>query len=88
MPDTGCSDLTAATRDIGSYPMGYYNWERPHAYNDGLALAVAEEKWAICILGLEFIHFNPRLLVGQKAASGWIFLFFTTLRESNIGWIL
>lgn len=43
---------------------------------------------AICILRLEFIHFNPRLLVGQKAASGWIFLFFTTLRESNIGWIL
>ena len=43
---------------------------------------------AICILGLEFIHSNPRLLVGQKAASGWIFLFFTTLRESNIGWIL
>ncbi|WP_239283264.1 hypothetical protein, partial [Citrobacter werkmanii] len=43
--------------------------------------------WAICILGLEFIHSNPRLLVGQKAASGWIFLFFTTLRESNIGWI-
>ncbi|MCF1027704.1 hypothetical protein L0D87_25355, partial [Klebsiella pneumoniae] len=39
---------------------------------------------AICILGLEFIHSNPRLLVGQKAASGWIFLFFTTLRESNI----
>ncbi len=46
------------------------------------------EIWAICILGLEFIHSNPRLLVGQKAASGWIFLFFTTLRESNIGWIL
>lgn len=43
---------------------------------------------AICILGLEFIHSNPRLLVGQKAASGWIFLFFTTLRKSNIGWIL
>ncbi len=55
---------------------GLINWAR---YNI---------KTAICILGLEFIHSNPRLLVGQKAASGWIFLFFTTLRESNIGWIL
>ncbi|BBQ25444.1 hypothetical protein WP2W18C05_16600 [Aeromonas sp. WP2-W18-CRE-05] len=43
---------------------------------------------AICILGLEYIHSNPRFLVGQKGASGWIFLFFTTLRKSNIGWIL
>lgn len=43
---------------------------------------------AICILGLEFIYSNLRFLVGQKAASGWIFLFFTTLRKSNIGWIL
>lgn len=52
------------------------------------ALRPLPDKLAICILGLEFIHSNPRFLVGQKAASGWIFLFFTTLRKSNIGWIL
>jgi putative transposase len=26
------------------YLMDYYNWQRPHTTNDGLAPAVAEEK--------------------------------------------
>ena len=26
------------------YLMDYYNWQRPHTRNDGLAAAVAEEK--------------------------------------------
>lgn len=44
IPEIGYPDLAAATRDIGSYLMSYYNWERPHIHNDGLAPAVAEEK--------------------------------------------
>lgn len=44
MPAMGYPGLSAAKRDIGSYLMDYYNWERPHAYNDGLAPAIAEEK--------------------------------------------
>lgn len=43
-PDVGYPDLAAATRDIGSYLTGYYNWERPHVHNQGLASAVADEK--------------------------------------------
>jgi len=44
VPETGYPDLAAATRDMGRYLMGYYNRERPHAHNEGLAPAVAEEK--------------------------------------------
>lgn len=44
MPEIGYPDFVAATCDIGSYLMGYYNWERPHVHNGGLAPAIAEEK--------------------------------------------
>jgi putative transposase len=32
-----------AQKDIGDYLMRYYNWERPHQHNKGLAAAKAEE---------------------------------------------
>ncbi len=44
VPDFGYQGLAAAKRDIGSYLMDYYNQERPHAHNNGLAPAVAEEQ--------------------------------------------
>ena len=31
-------------QDVSYYLMERYNWIRPHQFNDGLALAVAEEK--------------------------------------------
>jgi len=33
-----------AQRDISQYLMHYYNWIRPHQFNDGLAPAQAEKK--------------------------------------------
>jgi len=33
-----------AQRDISHYLMHWYNWIRPHQFNQGLAPAVAEEK--------------------------------------------
>lgn len=40
----GYHSLAAARKDISSYLMGYYNQERPHAFNGGIAPVVAEEK--------------------------------------------
>ena len=44
VPATGYASLEIARSDIGSYLMGYYNYQRPHSFNQGLAPAVAEEK--------------------------------------------
>lgn len=44
IPSTWYTSFEEAKRDIGSYLMGYYNWQRPHSYNDGVAPAVVEEK--------------------------------------------
>jgi putative transposase len=44
VPSTWYTSFEEAKRDIGSYLMGYYNWQRPHSYNDGTAPAVVEEK--------------------------------------------
>lgn len=44
VPAVGYPDLATAKRDISRYLMGYYNEERPHTHNGGLAPAVAEEK--------------------------------------------
>ena len=44
IPPMGYHSLAAARKDISSYLMGYYNQERPHAFNGGIAPVVAEEK--------------------------------------------
>jgi putative transposase len=44
VPTTGYASLEQAKSDIGSYLMGYYNYQRPHSFNQGLAPAAAEEK--------------------------------------------
>ncbi|MXS85847.1 hypothetical protein ABO04_07985 [Nitrosomonas sp. HPC101] len=44
VPSMGYHSLAAARKDIGSYLMGYYNQQRPHSFNGGLAPTVAEEK--------------------------------------------
>jgi len=43
MPPEGYSSFSVAKKDIGQYLMDYYNWQRPHQRNDGLAPAVAEK---------------------------------------------
>jgi len=40
----GYRAMTEAREDIGPYLMGYYNWQRPHTANVGLAPEIAEEK--------------------------------------------
>tara|TARA_B100001063_G_C16692166_1_gene517664 strand:- start:11 stop:832 length:822 start_codon:yes stop_codon:yes gene_type:complete len=50
IPTTGYASLRDAQRDIGEYLMGYYNWTRPHQYNNGQPPAKAEE--------------NPKLMSG------------------------
>jgi putative transposase len=44
VPVIGYPSLAEAKRDIGDYLMSYYNWQRPHQYNDGLPPARSEEK--------------------------------------------
>ena len=44
VPTTGYHSIAEARKDIGLYLMDYYNWQRPHTVNDGMAPAVAEEK--------------------------------------------
>ncbi|WP_429034037.1 integrase core domain-containing protein, partial [Aeromonas veronii] len=38
----GYMSLREAKRDISYYLMDYYNWRRPHQYNDGIPPAKAE----------------------------------------------
>ena len=44
VPYDGYSKLVQAERDIQYYLMNYYNWRRPHSYNEGVPPAVAEER--------------------------------------------
>lgn len=44
VPTVGYMSASLAQRDIGRFLMLWYNWQRPHQFNDGLAPAVAEEK--------------------------------------------
>jgi putative transposase len=44
IPAMGYRSMAEAKKDIGLYLMNYYNWQRPHTANGGLAPAVAEEK--------------------------------------------
>lgn len=42
MPSQGYRSEVEARKDIGCYLMDYYNWRRPHQFNDGLPPAKAE----------------------------------------------
>jgi len=42
IPSLGYRSKAEATRDISYYLMDYYNWRRPHKYNDGVPPAKAE----------------------------------------------
>lgn len=44
MPNVGYMTAQHAHRDISHYLMHWYNWIRPHQFNNGLAPIVAEEK--------------------------------------------
>lgn len=44
VPVTGYASLEQARLDISNYLKGYYNYQRPHSFNQGLAPAIAEEK--------------------------------------------
>ena len=44
VPSTGYVSFSEAQHDIGEYLMNYYNWQRPHQYNNGLAPAVVENR--------------------------------------------
>ena len=44
IPSMGYPSLREATQDIGNYLMDYYNWHRPHQFNDGVAPAVVENR--------------------------------------------
>ncbi len=44
VPSTGYASLDEAKQDICEYLMNYYNWQRPHQYNDGLPPAEAENR--------------------------------------------
>lgn len=44
VPNLGYTTTQQAQRDISHYLMHWYNWIRPHQFNQGLAPAVAEEK--------------------------------------------
>lgn len=42
-PNLGYRSVSDAIRDVSYYLMDYYNWQRPHQFNDGLPPAKAEE---------------------------------------------
>ena len=42
VPTLGYENETVAKKDLGFYLMDYYNWMRPHAFNDGIPPAKAE----------------------------------------------
>jgi putative transposase len=44
VPAMGYLSIKQAKLDVGSYLMGYYNYQRPHSFNLGLPPAIAEEK--------------------------------------------
>jgi putative transposase len=44
IPKLGYASLDEAKRDVGSYLMAYYNWQRPHTANGGLAPAIKEKQ--------------------------------------------
>ncbi len=44
VPSTGYVSKQEAAKDISYYLMKYYNWQRPHSFNDGLAPAKAENQ--------------------------------------------
>lgn len=41
----GYMSVSEAVRDIGYYLMDYYNWQRPHQFNDGMQPAKAEKQF-------------------------------------------
>lgn len=44
IPKLGYTSFEAAKRDVGSYLIAYYNWQRPHTANGGLAPAIKEKQ--------------------------------------------
>lgn len=42
LPSLGYRGLSEAMRDVSYYLMDYYNWQRPHQFNDGLPPAKVE----------------------------------------------
>ena len=44
LPPLGYKDAEAANEDLNRYFYGYYNWQRPHMANGGVAPAKAEEQ--------------------------------------------
>jgi putative transposase len=42
VPALGYTTKNEAAKDIGFYLMDYYNWRRPHHYNNGVPPAKAE----------------------------------------------
>lgn len=43
LPSLGYRGLSEAMRDVSYYLMDYYNWQRPHQFNDGCPPAKAED---------------------------------------------
>ena len=43
VPTNGYHSIKEAELDISTYLMNYYNWRRPHSYNNGFSPTKAEE---------------------------------------------
>ena len=41
IPATGYDSEAEAKRDVRNFLMNYYNWERPHQFNEGISPAKA-----------------------------------------------
>ena len=44
VPVNGYRKMEEAAKDVSQYLMGYYNWRRPHKYNEGIPPAIAEKQ--------------------------------------------
>jgi putative transposase len=47
VPSTGYHSMSEAMRDVSYYLMSYYNWKRPHSFNNGMPPARAENQLKI-----------------------------------------
>jgi putative transposase len=41
VPSVGYMSVALAQQDVGRYLMQWYNWKRPHQFNEGLPPAIA-----------------------------------------------
>ena len=83
VPIKGYVGLDQARLDISSYLMGYYNYQRPHSFNQGLAPAIAEKNFIQCPKSVD--HYTSRMSSLACASQAAVIHSGTTASRSTTG---